>query len=524
VTQGVPLDPEPAHQRLDRSALKLAVWTIILLTIATGPFLIFQYPGLQDYPNHLARGFILLHPSDPVLRNIYEVQWTPLPNLGWDIWAVIVGRVLSLEWTGKLYLIVSGLSMILGCFALQRALLSRWTFAPLLATPFLFNAGFTMGFLNFELAVGCSLLAAAWWVSVSERLWIRRLSVATLLASGLYFIHFYGWAFYGVFVFGFELQSTWQRVSKVADIWPRLLHLLRDATQAVPALALMIYVARTSPQPALTLVDFKPPYIRIGQLERLVDIGHPMWNAAIQVLFSLLMIVVFYRGWLKFRNDLIWPIALCIGIFFLLPDRISSTFYVSWRILLMTLLLAIASCVPTNEGRSRMTPILTVVALITFVIVCVQVWSWRTSELGRKAFIEITEHVPVGSALFVVHNGMTSQRLRKQAVGLYHVGSYAVITRRALVQSMFVLPEQQILRFRNPLIQDALNGSSTHLSELKRAFRTIDSGLSDHLQQFDYVVVHGPDSGDDLEVLSSDSLSLVDRVQDFRLYKVIKTH
>jgi hypothetical protein len=511
-------------QELTRPTAELAGWTILLLTIAIGPIFVVAYPGLQDYPNHLARGFILLHSADPMLGRLYDVQWAPLPNLGWDIWVSVIGRVLPLELTGKLYLAASGLSVALGCFALNRALLSRWTFAPLLSVPFLFSSGFTMGFLNFELGVGCAMLAAGSWISTDHMHCIPRLILATIFSTGLYFIHLYGWAFYGVFVLGYELNLVWRHTNRLSDVGVGLMHLLRDGTQAIPALSMLVYVGNTSVTPPLTMLGFKPPYIRIGQIEHLIDVGHPIWNAAIFGLFVLLVGVIFRRRWLEFRRDLIWPIVICLCIFFLLPDLISNTFYVSWRMLLMTLLIAIASCSPSEVGEARIRPIMTGIALITLFIVSLQMWQWRSSEIGREAFVNIVQNVPEGSSLFVVHNGMTSQQLNNRAIGLYHVGAYAVLTRRALVQSMFTLPGQQVLRFRNPDIQSAPDSSATMLSEIKREFRKRGIDLAVHLQHFDYVVVHGPDSGDDLEALSSTAMTMIGHQQDFRLYKVAKDY
>jgi hypothetical protein len=36
--------------------------------------------------------------------------------------------------------------------------------------------------------------------------------------------------------------------------------------------------------------------------------------------------------------------------------------------------------------------------------------------------------------------------------------------------------------------------------------------------------VHGPDSGDDLEALSSTAMTMIGHQQDFRLYKVAKDY
>jgi hypothetical protein len=504
------------------SSAALACWTAVLLTIAIGPIFLLKYPGLQDYPNHLARAFILLNRTDPVLSRLYDVQWSPLPNLGWDLWAVTAGRVLDLEFAGKLFLALSGSSIVLGCFALNRVLLSRWTFAPLLSVPFMFSSAFRLGFLNFELSVGCSLLAAAWWISSADAPWFRRLALATLFSTSLYFIHFYGWAFYGLFLLSYELRCVLRSANKFADVWNGLLRLLRDGTQCIPVLALIVYAAITQPQPALTFTAFKPPYLRLSELNRLIDVGHPIWNVAILALFGLLFFEMVRRGWIVFRRELTWPIGISIVIFFLMPDQIADTFYVSWRLLLMSLLISIASCCPTPEGDARLFPIMSIVALLTIGIAALQWQSWRNSEAGTEAFLRIIQDVPEGSKLFVAHNGMTTQQLANDAIGLYHVGAYAVIARRALVQSMFVLQGQQVLRFRDPAIQAIPRGSATALSDIKREFWRHQIDLPGYLQKFDFVVLHGPNSGDDLMVLQTSALAPVDSVQDFRLYKVVK--
>ena len=46
------------------------------------PFFLVDVPPVLDYPNHLARFFVLAHPEDPVLSEMYAPNWRILPNLG----------------------------------------------------------------------------------------------------------------------------------------------------------------------------------------------------------------------------------------------------------------------------------------------------------------------------------------------------------------------------------------------------------------------------------------------------------
>jgi hypothetical protein len=62
----------------------LALTTLCLVLLA--PLLIVDVPPLLDYPNHLARAFVLASlPADPILARFYAAHWSIIPNLGLDI-------------------------------------------------------------------------------------------------------------------------------------------------------------------------------------------------------------------------------------------------------------------------------------------------------------------------------------------------------------------------------------------------------------------------------------------------------
>lgn len=500
-----------------RPSGRLAAWTLLLSILVLAPIFVFPNPGLQDYPNHLARAFILLHRTDPIVERFYAIEWSTLPNLGWDLWALAVGRILPLELTGKLFLALGSASILIGCFTLSRALHGEWTWTPLLAVPFLFNSGFTKGFLNFNLGAGCALLAAAWWIWLGEGRWKLRLAGATLFSTLLCLIHFYGWAFYGVFVLGYELQRI-MRAKQPRRLWADALLLCRDALQGVPALVMACFAA-VSVSTEFTIAGFYPPYLRLFQFEHLIDIGDVLESGIFVVGVALLAIPLFRYRWLRFRSDFCLILVLCIVLFFVLPDRISGTDYVSWRVLLMALLIAIASLSPSAEADCRLDRVMGGVTLVTAIIVGVLLWSGRNAEIGRRQFLAVIRNVPAGSALFVVHNGMTSAQLTRYAVGEYHVGAYAVLDKRALVQSMFVYPGQQLLRFRDPALQSTASFNFPFLAKLMERFEAAGLDVAAHIRRFQYVIIHGPIEPGELQLLPAGVFTLVDQVGDFRLYR-----
>jgi len=149
--------------------------------------------------------------------------------------------------------------------------------SALFAVPLLFNAGFTKGFLNFELGAGCSLLAAAWWVSAGRMHWLRRLVLATMWSTALYLIHLYAWAFYGLFVLGYEVQRMIGR--KEPRPLQFLARLARDGLQAAPVPIMLIYAGEISTTPEFAARAFQLPFVRILSVQHLIDVGDPSSTA-----------------------------------------------------------------------------------------------------------------------------------------------------------------------------------------------------------------------------------------------------
>src|SRR5260370_22375513 len=107
---------EDGHGRdagLSRPALILA--TAVLGVAAAWPLLVFGDLGLRDYPNHLARAFILLHPDDRYISMHYRAIWTSIPDLGWDLWAMAIGRLASLGMAAKVFICPTFRLPLVGC-------------------------------------------------------------------------------------------------------------------------------------------------------------------------------------------------------------------------------------------------------------------------------------------------------------------------------------------------------------------------------------------------------------------------
>src|ERR1700688_920653 len=76
------------------------------------PVLLTPIPAMVDYPNHLARMYILSQNGTPDANPYYEVVWALYPNLAMDLLVPQMARLISVENATRLFLLLSQLSLV----------------------------------------------------------------------------------------------------------------------------------------------------------------------------------------------------------------------------------------------------------------------------------------------------------------------------------------------------------------------------------------------------------------------------
>ena len=71
------------------------------------------FPPLLDYPNHLARSFVLAHLNDPAFTfsRFYRADWGAYPYLGMDASLAVLGRLFPIETAGRVFLSLCALAL-----------------------------------------------------------------------------------------------------------------------------------------------------------------------------------------------------------------------------------------------------------------------------------------------------------------------------------------------------------------------------------------------------------------------------
>src|SRR5579862_10047729 len=88
----------PPSSASARGTLRLLAASLILVPLTLSPLLWASVPPLVDYPNHLARMWILVQNGAlPELARNYVVAWRVLPDLAMDLIVPALARIMPLE-------------------------------------------------------------------------------------------------------------------------------------------------------------------------------------------------------------------------------------------------------------------------------------------------------------------------------------------------------------------------------------------------------------------------------------------
>lgn len=430
----------------------------LLACLLAYPLVLVDVPPVLDYPNHLARYFLLAHPDDPVTSRMYETHWTILPNLGMDIAGAALLRVTDLHVGGRLLLAASLLLPVIGAVAYHRAAFGEWGWWPLASGLLAYNAAFFLGFMNFLLSLGLALLAGAMWISLQNRTPLVRAASGAAAAAILFFCHVFGVVFFAVLIGTYEAGLMWKR-SKSGSL--AMQDLLRASVIGLVALS-----------PALVLYLLSPLQAGSASIGEWVGVGK-LWrifapfmttNANLTLITAVVVVSLFvlFRRKLEFALGAPLALAVLFLAFVAAPSSVKGGTFVDLRFALMIGLLLFAAVRPRLSTRE---------ALFTGTILAVLIavrslqvgtdWIEHRNDLAdlRRAI----EKVEPGARVMTMRGGpghvLGSGPEHRSLPGIYrldgHLGALLVSERKAFYPLLFADAAQQPLLVRPPFDQIA---------------------------------------------------------------------
>jgi hypothetical protein len=502
------------------------------------PVLVAEIPPLLDYPNHLVRLWLIAGGAkiEPLSR-MYAVSWTSAyTNVGIDYLAALLGLIVPAVPLGSFLVLLSLVLAPLGAVALNRALFGGIHWWQIGFVLFAWTATLIAGFLNFQIGIGCALLAA----SLEPRLALwrppSRLLARAALATGLLFVHMFALFYYCALLGGLALGPA---LGELAS-WRTLTGRARAVILAlVPAAAPALLFVALAPSLPGSHVDAasNPPMWDLSVLGKLYVLLSPIatYNLGLDVACAAAaavpVAVAVAAGRVQAHAGLLISVAALVVLALAAPTFLAGTWWIDNRLPLMAAFALVAGLRPdlpfgTAGKIAAAAALALVVTLRTGWIGAV----WHERQADIRAVERAVRTVPAGSAVLPLDN--TDDTLAPSA---YPPGRYfhnghpthwsfsvlAIMWRHVFVPNLFWAVGKQPLTVLPPwseisFPEDGLRPAQELLDPQRTA-----AHFAGWRRRYDYVLLLNADAGRLVDLARLPELVL-ERDEGFaRLYRVI---
>jgi hypothetical protein len=511
--------------------------TLVLVALTLSPLLWAAVPPLVDYPNHLARMWILVHGGAlPDLASNYVVQWRLVPNLGMDLVIPVLAQVMPVEIAGRLFIALTMLGLVVGTMTLHRALHGRLGFWPLSSLLFIYNAALYWGFLNSLLGSSLFLLAFSGWIATRRWPVAPRIAVFAVLASLLLVVHLFAFGLYALTVGSYEVGNRLQERNLSIR---GFLSLCVTGLQFVPGMALWL----------ASLGNIGSSYTNYGDFAaKAYALQSPFTFGSAAVAFDK-AILIFSLGFLiaailaralRLAPEMRLPLAAMVLASVAMPTWANGSWLGDIR-LPVTLPFIIIAATRLEPGRLRGIGLF---AAMAAALLGIRVWavseSWRDHEREFAEFRTAARAIAPGARLLIVETPMSDA---ERAIGTvpdtlatrsepdyWHMPALAVIDRSVFIPYLFtgstpVLPARRnagvFQMVGTPLAPEALERDA--LGNVRDPGPDLYGELPywrDWQRDFDYLL--WIDFGRHYSTLPPDLIEEVAGGSFFRIYRVNK--
>lgn len=523
--------------KFEQVAARSSSWWLVfavLCMVLLAPLTLADVPPILDYPNHLARLFILAHAGqDPVLDRIWQPHWAVIPDLAIDVLIPPLMRVMTPFAAGKIMLALALLMPVVGAVTYSRAVFGRRLYWPMTAGLMAYNIIFVFGFINYLIALGGALMAAALWFRLRGRPTIVRALVGAACAIALFFTHLFGVAFFGVLVGSAELAGLIDRRDRPRGLAAGRAAGLLAVSFALPAILWL----SVPPHNAVAKLGDWSAVSKLFYLAAAFAAYHPLPGFLVAVAF---LAVAF--SWMVSRKRQVAPgfsiaVVVILAAILALPFSTGGGAYVDSRLpLMLTLALAAGLCPPRLSARTSV-----VIAALLATALVVEVAAigsvWRDHEAVVAEFRASIASVPPASRVLTATAPFEpsdpywrSAPPGLTAFGVFrtdsHLPALLAIDRRAFWPLLFSDPSQHPIAIMPPYDVLSGDGEPPTLQSLI-AGRSLEphwsaAYLKDWPENFDFVLVLDADGAGDLSHLLPDRLRLLNRSRFVALFAVRK--
>jgi hypothetical protein len=407
---------------------------LIVLVIILVPIWLVKYPGMVDYPNHLVRCYILSHFHDnPVWGQRYYLDYTPLPNLAIDLIVTPLLRLFPLLVCGKIFLSLAAALYVLGCSEVGRAVAGKPNWLALICAFTFYNSQLFFGFVNYIFGVGVFLCVLAYWMRVRSSMSFSRFFICCLLGIVAFLAHLSSVVILGVACVTIALLDF--------ALDRRIRGLIVKISWLACPLVLMAGFMKGSGR--VGIIEWGAPY------QKLMKLFSPVrsYSAVVDMLVIVVLLIcalLMLRG-SRIRSTALVSIELFI-LFLITPETVFTSTSADARYVIPCFLLLVLSFEP-RWGRWQKAALAMALVAMTLRTVSITT-NWLAISRRNEQVLAMGQVLPTGARIYVLQpKYLVSTKLDR---GFVHIIEFWTVSHEADISTLFALPGQQPLVFRQP--------------------------------------------------------------------------
>ena len=429
---------------------------VALCLVLVAPLMLADVPPLSDYPNHLARLFVLAFiRTDPVLARFYVPHWAIIPNLALDLTVPPLLRIFPVHLVGRAIVGLTLLLPVLGAVAYHRALTGRLSYWPLGSVLFAYNGILLKGFLNFVASVGLAMMLAAAWIAWRDRSPSLAIVIGVLGAVVLFFCHLDGLLLFAILIGSHELLVIRTDPIRIDSLRSRV-----PALVVVSAVPLALYAASDfghMPDAAQFRSAFDKAHAALTPLMNY------FWSLDLftAALFVGMLALCLARRWCAMPLRAVLAVLVLLVLFIVAPNAFKGGFDIDTRFLVMAAFIVPAALVPVALPRRAAWTIGIGFLLLFSVRMALLMTLWHDWAGDLAAFRTVIARVQPGDVVLTIRvprgaeqnpgtSVATARRLSDGTVVDAHLPALLLIEHRAWWPFLFDNQSQQPIETREP--------------------------------------------------------------------------
>jgi hypothetical protein len=419
-----------------KSPWPLLVLSLLLFAVALVPLTLAKIMPLADYPNHIARIYILQHVAHSAMLAKYYISFIHFqPNLAFDLGVLALGKFFPLWTAGTIFAGLSFVVIVSGVIALNRVLHGQWSLWPCMAFLLLYNRLFLWGFIDYLFTLGVALWGLAAWFALKKRGAALRIVAGTAFAFATYIGHMFAFGFYGLVIATLVACMAWEqyRANRGA--------VLREAVISFAPFILPVFifffVSPTGGAGGETYWDGITRSIT-APFNIVQNYNLPLDAVTFAILIGL-FVLMYFRHQLRVATPLLITFCVLVVVQLVMPDKLFSSYSADHRLPIAIALFAVAVSQP--KIRSARWAKFATLALIALFLVRIAVIAgvWSRADARYQPYVAALGKLPYGARLstIVVNNGPTWL----EPLPVFEIGCVAVLSRDAFVANLFAYPK-----------------------------------------------------------------------------------